>query len=101
MFQKRISNYEINYYAGKIISEKHHLSKIILFGEDNTSIGELYFHRHTDTLIDKDYQSESGVIVCNFLAEDFCNILDLLRKERSFLTYNDLEKVGFITTTRY
>jgi len=59
--------------------EKHYLSKIILFGEDNTSIGELYFHRHTDTLVDKDYQSESEVIICNFLAEDFHNILDLLR----------------------
>ena len=79
MFQKRYINYKINYYAGRIISEKHYLSKIILFGEDNTSIGELYFHRHTDTLVDKDYQSESEVIICNFLAEDFHNILDLLR----------------------
>ena len=66
MLQKRIVSYNVDYYAGIKSSEKHFMARIILYGEENTSIGELYFHRHSNTILDEDYVPESRVIMCYF-----------------------------------
>lgn len=78
-----IKKYDVAYYAGGKNTAGYAYRAIIgLRKDDNSLIGAAYFHRSAATLPDSDSQNAAGYISCNYLAEDFPHVLDILRNEK-------------------
>lgn len=78
-----IKKYDVAYYAGGQNAAGYPYRAIIgLRNESDGLIGAAYFHRHTSTLPVADTRKASGYISCHYLAEDYPQVLDLLRNEK-------------------
>jgi hypothetical protein len=78
-----IKKYDAAYYAGARNGAGYPYRAVIgLRDEDNRLIGAAYFHRHATTLPVTDTRKSSGYISCHYLAEDYPQVIDLLRNEK-------------------
>ena len=78
-----IKKYDVAYYAGaKNVSGYPYRSVIGLRDESDGLIGAAYFHHNTSTMPNADTQKATGYISCHYLAEDYPNVIDLLRNEK-------------------
>jgi hypothetical protein len=77
-----IKKYDVAYYAGaKNLSGYPYRAIIGLRNESNALIGAAYFHHSTTTMPNTDTRKASGYISCHYLAEDYPQVIDLLRNE--------------------
>ncbi len=76
-----IKQYEV-YYAGggKKANGYKYRAVIGLRAEDGSLLGRAYFHRDKTTLPPTDTK-RAGYVSCNYMAEDYPRVLDLLRNE--------------------
>lgn len=82
-FEEEIKMYDIAYYGGgKNITGYKYRAIIGLRRQDGTLIGAAYFHRSSKTLPDSDAPGTSGQINCHYMAEDYQQVLDVLRNEK-------------------
>ena len=78
-----IKKYDVAYYAGaKNVAAYPYRAIIGLRDENNALIGAAYFHHTTTTMPVADTMKGSGYISCHYLADDYPNVLDILRNER-------------------
>jgi hypothetical protein len=78
-----IKKYDVAYYAGGQNAAGYPYRAIIgLRNEEDGLIGAAYFHRNPKTLPVTDTRKVSGYISCHYLAEDYPQVLDLLRNEK-------------------
>ena len=78
-----IKKYDAAYYAGAKNAAGYPYRAIIgLRDESDGLIGAAYFHRNAGTLPVTDTRKISGYISCHYLAEDYPQVLDLLRNEK-------------------
>jgi len=78
-----IKKYDAAYYAGARNSAGYSYRAIIGLRDENDGlIGAAYFHRDATTLPVTDTRKSSGYISCHYLAEDYSQVLDLLRNEK-------------------
>jgi len=78
-----IKKYDAAYYAGAKNAARYPYRAIIgLRDESDGLIGAAYFHRDSTTLPVADSWKSSGYISCHYLAEDYPQVLDLLRNEK-------------------
>ena len=78
-----IKKYDVAYYAGGQNTAGYPYRAIIgLRNDSDDLIGAAYFHRNAKTLPTTDTRKVSGYISCHYLAEDYPQVLDLLRNEK-------------------
>ena len=78
-----IKKYDVAYYAGaKNLAGYPYKAIIGLRNAADGLIGAAYFHHNTSTMPNADTQKGSGYISCHYLAEDYSQVLDLLRNEK-------------------
>ena len=78
-----IKKYDAAYYSGAKNAAGYPYRAIIgLRDENNSLLGAAYFHRDSATLPVTDTRKSSGYISCHYLAEDYPQVLDLLRNEK-------------------
>lgn len=86
-----IKKYDAAYYAGAQNAAGYPYRAIIgLRDENDVLIGAAYFHRSPATLPVTDTRKSSGYISCHYLAEDYPQIIDLLRNEKPVYVEFDL-----------
>ncbi|MFL6227331.1 MAG: hypothetical protein ACJ741_00975 [Pyrinomonadaceae bacterium] len=95
-----IKKYDVAYYAGGKNAAGYPYRVIIgLRDDDDRLIGAAYFHLNSMTMPNCDTQKASGYISCHYLAEDYPQILDILRNEKP--VYVEFEaRVGNIANIR-
>lgn len=78
-----IKKYDVAFYAGGQNAAGYPYRAIIgLRNDEDGLIGAAYFHRDAKTLPVTDTRKASGYISCHYLAEDYPQVLDLLRNEK-------------------
>jgi hypothetical protein len=78
-----IKKYDVAYYAGGKNVAGYPYRAIIGLRDDNDAlIGAAYFHHNTTSMPIADTQKGSGYISCHYLAEDYPQVIDLLRNEK-------------------
>ena len=78
-----IVKYDVAYYAGGRNAAAYPYRAIIgLRNANDGLIGAAYFHHHAKTMPLADTQKGSGYISCHYAAEDYPQVLDLLRNEK-------------------
>jgi hypothetical protein len=78
-----IKKYDVAYYAGgKNVASYPYLAIIGLRNESDDLIGAAYFHHNVTTMPTADTRKASGYISCHYMAEDYPQVLDLLRNEK-------------------
>ena len=78
-----IKKYDVAFYAGGRNAADYPYRAIIgLRNDSDALIGAAYFHRNAETMPVADTQKASGYISCHYLAEDYPQVLDLLRNEK-------------------
>ncbi|HEV7395434.1 MAG TPA: hypothetical protein VGN86_02890 [Pyrinomonadaceae bacterium] len=78
-----IKKYDVAYYAGGKNTVGYPYRAIIgLRDDDDGLIGAAYFHHNASTMPIADTQKASGYISCHYMAEDYPQVLDLLRNEK-------------------
>ena len=78
-----ITKYDVAYYAGGRNAAAFPYRAIIgLRNDSDRLIGAAYFHHNTTTMPVADTQKATGYISCHYLAEDYPQVLDLLRNEK-------------------
>ena len=78
-----IKKYDVAYYAGaKNVAGYPYRAIIGLRNDSDGLIGAAYFHHNTTTMPNADTQKGSGYISCHYSAEDYPQVLDLLRNEK-------------------
>ena len=78
-----IKKYDVAYYAGgKNVAGHPYRAIIGLRNESDGLIGAAYFHHNVTTMPIADTQKGSGYISCHYSAEDYPQVLDLLRNEK-------------------
>jgi hypothetical protein len=78
-----IKKYDVAYYAGGKNGAAYPYRAIIgLRNESDGLIGAAYFHNDAKTMPLGDTQKASGYISCHYLAQDYPQVLDLLRNEK-------------------
>ena len=78
-----IKKYDVAYYAGaKNVVAYPYKAIIGLRNADNELVGAAFFHHTTATMPIADTQKATGYISCHYLAEDYPQVLDLLRNEK-------------------
>lgn len=78
-----IKKYDVAYYAGGQNAVGYPYRAIIGLRNDSDGlIGAAYFHHNRATMPMADTQKASGYISCHYLAEDYPQVLDLLRNEK-------------------
>ncbi len=97
-----VDKYDIYYPGGG--KEKYEYRAIIgLRKNDGTLHGALYFHKDSDTMPKQDTRNPATpYIYCHYPAEDFANIVDILRNELPiYFTWvgSETEGQGAVTTS--
>ena len=78
-----IKKYDVAYYAGGRNAASYPYRAIIGLRDDNHAlIGAAFFHHSVTTMPGADTRKPSGHISCHYLAEDYPQVLDLLRNEQ-------------------
>ncbi len=78
-----IKKYDVAYYAGaKNVGGYPYRAIIGLRDDSDGLIGAAYFHRSLTTMPEADTRKGSGYISCHYLAEDYPQIIDILRNEK-------------------
>ena len=79
----------LNFAGGKNKNNYEYRAIIGLIGNDGSTIGTMYFHRNPEaTMPDTDEKSSDGRISLHYPANEFQNVLDILRNESPiYLTY--------------
>ena len=78
-----IKKYDVAYYAGgKNLGAYPYKAIIGLRNDSDGLIGAAYFHHNATTMPVTDTQKSTGYISCHYLAEDYPQVLDLLRNEK-------------------
>ena len=78
-----IKKYDVVYYAGGRNAAKHPYRAIIgLRNDSDALVGAAYFHHNAATMPLADTYKASGLISCHYTAEDYPQVLDLLRNEK-------------------
>jgi len=78
-----IKKYDVAYYAGGKNAAGYPYRAIIGLRNDSDGlIGAAYFHHNATTMPIADTQKATGYISCHYLAEDYPQVLDLLRNEK-------------------
>ena len=78
-----IKKYDVAYYAGGRNAADYPYRAIIGLRNDTDGlIGAAYFHHSATTMPIADTQRASGYISCHYLAEDYPQVLDILRSEK-------------------
>lgn len=78
-----IKKYDVAYYAGGKNAAGYPYRAIIGLRNDGDGlIGAAYFHRDAATLPVADTRKAGGYISCHYLADDYPQVLDLLRNEK-------------------
>jgi len=78
-----IKKYDVAYYAGaKNVAKYPYRAIIGLRNDSEELVGAAYFHRSTATMPIADTQKATGYISCHYLAEDYPQVLDILRNEK-------------------
>lgn len=78
-----IKKYDVAYYAGGKNAAGYPYRAIIGLRDDSDGlIGAAYFHHNVATMPSADTQKASGYISCHYLAEDYTQVLDILRNEK-------------------
>jgi hypothetical protein len=78
-----IKKYDVAYYAGGQNAAAYPYRAIIGLRNDSDGlIGAAYFHHNASTMPMADTRKASGYISCHYAAEDYPQILDLLRNEK-------------------
>ena len=78
-----IKKYDVAYYAGgKNVAAYPYRAIIGLRDESDALIGAAYFHHSTTTMPVADTMKSSGYISCHYLADDYPQVLDILRNEK-------------------
>ena len=95
-----IKKYDVAYYAGAKNTARHPYKAIIgLRNDSDALIGAAYFHHNTSTMPVADTQKGTGYISCHYLAEDYPQVIDLLRNEKP--VYVEFEvKAGNVANIR-
>lgn len=77
-----IKKYDIAYYAGgKNVARYPYRAIIGLRNESEALVGVAYFHHDAATMPISD-NMKAGYISCHYLAEDYAQVLDILRNEK-------------------
>ncbi len=80
---KEIKKYDVALYAGgKNVSSYPYKAIIGLRDESDSLIGAAYFHHSDSTMPNTDTQKATGYISCHYAAEDYPNVIDILRNEK-------------------
>ena len=83
MVMIEIRKYDVAYYAGGKNPTGYPYRAIIgLRNDSDELIGAAYFHHNATTMPIADTQKASGYISCHYLAQDYPQVLDLLRNEK-------------------
>jgi hypothetical protein len=78
-----IKKYDVAYYAGGRNVASYPYRAIIGLRDDNDAlVGAAYFHHNAATMPGVDTHRASGLISCHYPAEDYPQVLDLLRNEK-------------------
>jgi hypothetical protein len=78
-----IKKYDVAYYAGGRNAAKYPYRAIIgLRNDSDALVGAAYFHHDAATMPGADTYKASGLISCHYPAEDYPQVLDLLRNEK-------------------
>lgn len=78
-----IKKYDVAYYAGgKNVAAYPYKAIIGLRNDNDDLVGAAYFHHNPATMPIADTQRGTGYISCHYLAEDYPQVLDLLRNEK-------------------
>ena len=78
-----IKKYDVAYYAGGRNTANYPYRAIIgLRNDSDALIGAAYFHHSTTTMPGADTFKATGLISCHYPAEDYPQVLDLLRNEK-------------------
>lgn len=78
-----IKKYDVAYYAGgKNVAAYPYKAIIGLRNDNDELVGAAYFHHNIATMPIADTQKATGYISCHYPAEDYPQVLDLLRNEK-------------------
>lgn len=78
-----IKKYDVAYYAGGRNAASYPYRAIIgLRNDSDALVGAAYFHHNMTTMPVADTHRAGGLISCHYPAEDYPQVLDLLRNEK-------------------
>lgn len=100
MAMMEIKKYDVAYYAGaKNLGGYPYRAIIGLRDEGDQLIGAAYFHHSIATMPNADTQKGTGYISCHYLAEQYAEVLDILRNEKPVFVEFEI-KAGNVANIR-
>ena len=93
-----IHKYSVQHFAGG--TEAYTLrARIDLYDENNKHIGYIRFHKNVESMPAHDRKT-STLIVCDYPAAHYLEVLDVLRNERPlYLIFSERRQLGSIATS--
>jgi hypothetical protein len=93
-----IHKYSVQHFAGG--KNAYTLrARIDLYDKGDAHIGYIRFHKNAESMPAHDKKT-STLIVCNYPAHQYLEVLDVLRNERPlYLIYSDQRQIGSIATS--